>query len=189
MQAYIRLLAATAVPGLIMCAMPAYAAQTFDGATIRGESRFPDRVSVGETSNAVVGSGVEFTFVEQGLTADFSGSVLTVINLTPGFFTNSDFNGLVFTDINSMLADFTGVTLTSSSAGFEPIATFDSDNIFLNFAGIDSTVGQTASFNVLFAPAVSAVPEPASWAMMLIGFGAVGLSMRYRRRKVSVSYV
>lgn len=34
---------------------------------------------------------------------------------------------------------------------------------------------------------VPAVPEPASWAMMLIGFGVVGGAMRSRRR-VSVSY-
>jgi hypothetical protein len=33
----------------------------------------------------------------------------------------------------------------------------------------------------------TAVPEPASWAMMIAGFGAVGLGMR-RRAKVTVSY-
>jgi hypothetical protein len=27
----------------------------------------------------------------------------------------------------------------------------------------------------------SAVPEPATWAMMLLGFGAIGFSMRRRR--------
>jgi PEP-CTERM motif len=31
------------------------------------------------------------------------------------------------------------------------------------------------------------VPEPATWAMMLIGFGIVGVSMR-RRQKVHVTY-
>ena len=30
--------------------------------------------------------------------------------------------------------------------------------------------------------AVAAVPEPATWAMMLIGFGAMGVSLRRRRR-------
>jgi len=29
---------------------------------------------------------------------------------------------------------------------------------------------------------VGAVPEPATWAMMLLGFGAVGFAMRRRQR-------
>ncbi len=33
-----------------------------------------------------------------------------------------------------------------------------------------------------------AVPEPATWAMMIFGFGAVGSTMRYRRRKTTVSF-
>ena len=36
--------------------------------------------------------------------------------------------------------------------------------------------------------AVGNVPEPATWAMMIGGFGAVGGTMRYRRRKTSVSF-
>lgn len=37
---------------------------------------------------------------------------------------------------------------------------------------------EAANFNVLAA----AVPEPSSWAMMLMGFGAMGVAMRRRRR-------
>jgi hypothetical protein len=33
-----------------------------------------------------------------------------------------------------------------------------------------------------------AVPEPATWAMMLLGFGAIGTTMRYRRRNTSMSF-
>ena len=33
-----------------------------------------------------------------------------------------------------------------------------------------------------------AVPEPATWAMMIGGFGAIGGAMRYRRRNVAVSF-
>ncbi len=34
----------------------------------------------------------------------------------------------------------------------------------------------------------SAVPEPATWAMMLVGFGMVGATARYRRRATKVAY-
>lgn len=37
------------------------------------------------------------------------------------------------------------------------------------------------------APPTSALPEPASWAMMLIGFGGIGSVMRRRRRVGSVA--
>lgn len=33
-----------------------------------------------------------------------------------------------------------------------------------------------------------AAPEPASWAMMIVGFGLAGTSLRRRRNKVSVTY-
>lgn len=33
-----------------------------------------------------------------------------------------------------------------------------------------------------------AVPEPSTWAMMLVGFGAIGYGMRRRRQKVSVRF-
>jgi PEP-CTERM motif/Protein of unknown function (DUF642) len=35
----------------------------------------------------------------------------------------------------------------------------------------------------------SPVPEPATWAMMLVGFGAVGAASRYRRRKTLIAAV
>lgn len=35
---------------------------------------------------------------------------------------------------------------------------------------------------------VAAVPEPASWAMMLVGFGAVGLAMRSAKRRSDVKF-
>lgn len=45
------------------------------------------------------------------------------------------------------------------------------------FTTQDGSVAQRANF----APA-AAVPEPATWALMLLGFGVIGTSMRRRRR-------
>ena len=43
----------------------------------------------------------------------------------------------------------------------------------------------TTSMNI---KPLSAVPEPATWAMMLLGFGMTGAAMRYRRRATKVTY-
>jgi hypothetical protein len=44
---------------------------------------------------------------------------------------------------------------------------------------MDTSAAPTMTF-ALFSPSSSPVPEPAAWAMMLVGFGAVGYSMRRR---------
>ena len=41
---------------------------------------------------------------------------------------------------------------------------------------------------ILYTPPGGAVPEPGTWVMMLMGFGAAGYAMR-RRRKVSIAQV
>ena len=43
--------------------------------------------------------------------------------------------------------------------------------------GIDNVIGYAA-----------AVPEPSSWAMMLVGFAMLGAGTRYRRRRASVAF-
>lgn len=48
---------------------------------------------------------------------------------------------------------------------------------------IEST-GNSAEFDNL----VFAVPEPSTWALMLAGFGMVGMAMRARRRRTSVVF-
>jgi hypothetical protein len=48
---------------------------------------------------------------------------------------------------------------------------------------ITGTGGSAASFGgtVNFAPVISGVPEPAPWALMIIGFGSAGALLRKRR--------
>lgn len=36
--------------------------------------------------------------------------------------------------------------------------------------------------------ATAPVPEPATWAMIIVGLGAIGGTMRYRRRRMTVTY-
>ncbi|MFS0770854.1 PEPxxWA-CTERM sorting domain-containing protein [Sphingomonas sp. 1P08PE] len=55
------------------------------------------------------------------------------------------------------------------------------------FSGISfsSSVNSLEVDNVRFA---TAVPEPATWAMMLVGFAMVGAAARYRRRLTNVRF-
>ena len=60
-----------------------------------------------------------------------------------------------------------------NSIGVDPLATSD------NWANVG---GLHAQYVARFDDAVAAVPEPATWSMMLLGFGAVGYSMRRKQR-------
>lgn len=52
-------------------------------------------------------------------------------------------------------------------------------------AGLDTfTLGFNAASTVtLFQTGTPGVPEPSTWAMMLMGFGAAGVALRRSRRK------
>jgi PEP-CTERM motif len=89
-------------------------------------------------------------------------------------------NGVIFT-----------TPLGSSTLGVRPASTP------FSFAQ-NLTAGQTARFTVAYNGAyafdttgfslnVTAVPEPASWGLMILGFGVVGAAMRRRSTKVMVA--
>ncbi|TFU03828.1 PEP-CTERM sorting domain-containing protein [Polymorphobacter arshaanensis] len=46
---------------------------------------------------------------------------------------------------------------------------------------------QVAGLTVTAAPLAGAVPEPASWALMLVGFGMTGAAVRRRSRAMTVA--
>ncbi len=56
------------------------------------------------------------------------------------------------------------------------------DNILLRF-GANDTVAANFEPNL-----VAPVPEPATWAMMIVGFGAAGFAMRRRAKRTTTAY-
>lgn len=94
--------------------------------------------------------------------------------------------GLNGSQINQTLAAWTSyfsadakVVAVSFGAGSGVGAGFTG---FVDNAAITTTAGvDRLNFDV------AAVPEPATWAMMLVGFGMVGASARYRRRSTKAS--
>lgn len=53
--------------------------------------------------------------------------------------------------------------------------------------GRPGAFNSAVSFSVTYEY-IDAVPEPATWAMMLVGFAMVGATARYRRRKVAATF-
>lgn len=126
-------------------------------------------------------------------------------------FTSAEFNILASQSGTVTLTAFTGGTLTGGTlvngflVGADLVAgsttnlfsqTFDISANGQNFFGFTSStpitgiqitantalISRIEQFRLGGIQAAGAVPEPATWAMMLFGFGAVGYSMRSRRR-------
>ncbi|GAA0867063.1 hypothetical protein GCM10009115_33470 [Sphingopyxis soli] len=116
-----------------------------------------------------------------------------------------NFQAILFLD-PSLVSGLTGTGLTSTGLGSNANSVFSSVSIPGSTAFTTSSIsfiatgagslkmafGTTSADNI--GPLldnvrldVSAVPEPATWAMMLLGLGFVGGAMRARRRKQNVA--
>ncbi|RYD26540.1 MAG: DUF4394 domain-containing protein [Lysobacteraceae bacterium] len=85
----------------------------------------------------------------------------------------------------------TGVNLGSRTsfdiAGGDAFA-FNGNTLYRVDLGTGALTALGKTDRALFGIAISAVPEPTTWAMMLLGFGMVAAATRYRRRSTSVVY-
>lgn len=94
-----------------------------------------------------------------------------------------------YTGFNGAAQAFTATVTRNGSGGFNTYASTSSNLIDRLVFSLSATNG--TSFNVdnivVNAAVTPAVPEPATWAMMLVGFGMVGGASRFRRRSVKVS--
>ena len=90
-------------------------------------------------------------------------------------------------------------TFTTQSLGFLSNNGNQSYSQYVQFQGIGNTTINSISFtnspmvdafeSANFAVAVTAVPEPAAWAMMIVGLGGIGFALRRRAKaRVRVAY-
>jgi PEP-CTERM motif len=114
------------------------------------------------------------------IAAGFTGA----LSFTYGAFTN--FTATVYDGLNG-----TGNALGSLNLAANNVSAFDLVAITFSGTGqsfaISGGAGQFGFDDVTFNES-GAVPEPASWALMIAGFGLVGSAMRRRKPSVSVSY-
>jgi len=129
-----------------------------------------------EVGDFISGSSAGFTFQEGGLNANGCNS--SDANFI--CFDNTSFS-TAFTD--SLLLTF---SLTSNTVGsfanWEPSFKIDWTGTANNYGLVSQEIPVNTGGCVGCTPdPQAAVPEPATWAMMLLGFGVVGGAMRRRR--------
>ena len=171
------------------------ATTTFTGAGYDGQDitiSSLQTLGVGTTTNTFTIS-TPTSFISS---TTINGLSITGLELDVGAFNASDNAVNVLLPISSYTATGTALYSTNSTIALTPTTQLLSGNTGYGFVeGVNS--GTTAisglnvrrfTYSITYANAVTAaVPEPATWAMMILGMGAVGYAMR-RRQKVSVSY-
>ena len=120
---------------------------------------------------------------------DYFASSATIVKFTDLYVVGDEYNVYV----NGAFLSFAGVPGGADFAAYET----DPDIAYAsgNYTGglVTLAAGDTLSFQIAAIPAgyadatiavtsLGAVPEPASWAMMIGGFGMIGGALRARRR-------
>ncbi len=141
------------------------------------------------TAPLVVGSTL-YAAGSNLLSATFTNSTISGARLgTSAGYSSSGTQGLSLTYTSDFLTfdpaaanDFS-ISLTAITSALQAIPTNGNPNRALrNFRAFS-----TGSFSADPAPLVDAVPEPAVWGLMIVGFGMVGLQTRRRSRNASVA--
>jgi hypothetical protein len=187
----------TASPGAVQPAENVLADTSMTAATVFGTTNQTNTSVSIMSMNAELLSSTTSNGQSRFISTDGSLDFARVFLTQGGSFTEAEFN------LFGALAGTTAVDITVSGI-INGVQSSITQNFALgngeNFLGFQATGGDvitSIAFNTngdgvtdlrqLRVGGVSAVPEPATWAMMLIGFGAVGYSMR--RRKVGYSRI
>lgn len=87
----------------------------------------------------------------------------------------------LFDTVNGILPDFSGFAFSTATNTFSIGDTGLGD---IGITDINSNPsGNCCGTHPLALSITAAVPEPATWAMMLVGFGAMGFAMRRSKRE------
>ena len=170
-------------------------------AALTGASAANAAISIGGTSGPiVVGAPNNSTMPEK---VNFDTTTNTAGSVSPWFEFSNDLSG---TYTFALITSTSGATvtlerlLTGGGATKIQEVTGSSNSLTLQTGVLDAGAtyrflytfnagdgGGTVSGNASFLQ--SSVPEPATWAMMLVGFGGIGMAMRRRRSSMTLAQV
>ena len=124
-------------------------------------------------SNAILNATNGFT---NGFSFYYSSSTAASVTVYSGANATGDVLGVL--NLSAQFADNCSGDPTGGFCNWSAIGvSFAGTAYSIDFGG---TANQTAFDNITFGSANPGVPEPATWAMMIMGFGLVGASMRRR---------
>ncbi len=165
----------------------------FDGQTVNYQYYFPDLstpYAAAANGDYLVDSAVEVADVVDGHgTIDFGGDGFVISFTDSSSFSSAAFNGFVISDVSSTLSPFSSFSLVSNTGVMgTPTLSFDSDHLYVNWEGLSFTSGNLvfsvnsiADKDNVVTDTISAVPEPETYAMLLVGLGLVGYAARRKR--------
>ncbi|WP_114227940.1 MULTISPECIES: FxDxF family PEP-CTERM protein [Sphingomonas] len=126
-------------------------------------------------------SGQTFTDTVTFTTPTGYNSVSAILNSTYNTsnpLTNLNFNSVVLNNsVSNYSFNIANGVFDSASREMIPLIANATNVLTIN----GTTFGDASYSGTLSFGATPAVPEPATWALMLLGFGAVGFSMRRRQ--------
>lgn len=166
-----------------------YGATGIAGATFNGKSGVQKDGSRWEFAAAP--SGSQTAFLQSG--SDGIGNiVLSLGNLVVGQAYKVSFDAAarpVYSTVNPFTVAVNGAQIGAFTATDLAWTTFSTGNFLatgttasLSFTGSASSVDSAVGLDSI---SVSAVPEPAAWAMMILGMGVIGFAMRRRTSAVA----
>ncbi|WP_196232406.1 PEPxxWA-CTERM sorting domain-containing protein [Bradyrhizobium japonicum] len=136
----------------------------------------------GQNANGTEGVAITLTGL-LGKTYSVSFWVGNVVDQPGGFFGNSTTVNLLVNGSQVYSAENTAGAGETTQAWqqftFSDLA--KTDAVTFTFLSGDPSDDYSSAFDSVVISEIGAVPEPATWAMMLVGFAGVGL-MTYRRR-------
>ncbi|WP_294196510.1 PEPxxWA-CTERM sorting domain-containing protein [uncultured Sphingomonas sp.] len=175
------LLALTSVGALASTAAPASAALIEKNFVVTGRDASGPFSTLNFNFNIVFDNSGDIATTKNGLTVF---ETLPGYSLSYAYEASSDLLSVgTFVGVNSITLDS-----TKNDLGFFLKAASTSDTSVLG--GIDYTASTPPNFfsarsvTVVSTDLTAAVPEPGTWALMILGFGAVGYSMRRKKAVV-----
>ena len=147
--------------------------------------------------NAVLTGSFDFDQITNGTAVDGFSALFTqngqtqAQNFAVGSGVSALYNGtsLIFTQNSATVFSFLISDLSLVNGGPPAFSNTTTSASSFQFGGSAVTInaGSTGKLAAV-VPGVAAVPEPATWAMMFLGFAMIGGAARYRRNSSKVVY-